>query len=316
MKKILSVVLTLTFIIFSINTIVYAYDSDKKEIGIFYAEEVKEAFEESINAIDYEQLENMKSSMLIYNEAIEKIGYDYLGGAYYDDTGKLHILVSDSSDLYRDSNPINTINSLIIETEVQEQVCIEYSKYSYNELMNFKSKIGEFFSENGIKAAGISDQLNKVIIYACEGTSLSMLQEIIPEDAFEVVQEEINLQDTASYTLPCGSSLYNSFKNSYASLGCGVVWDKSSSNPQYGYLTSGHFARVGDIISCDLANGWTIEVGTCVKSKNSGSVDAALINIGNSEVNSTSQAIDGSTYLFCGGSSSPGAANNSLWFWF
>lgn len=298
-KKLFSLFLLLTFVIGNLN--ITAYGKVNNDYGIFYAEEVKEGFEKSIAEIDADMLAMMQSSMMIYNNAVEQIGFDDLGGAYYDDEGMLHILFKQDIALQRKNNSLLTLNQLANETDIEDAVCIEYCKYSYNELMEFKAIIREYFSEDGIFAAGIDDEFNKVNVYAKKDTDLSILDNLVPYDVINIVEGEFGFQNTASYTARPGSGLYNSSKNSDATLACGVVWDQSTSNPQYGYLTAGHFASAKDqIISLYASKGW-VELGKVVKTKSSGKIDAALISRTNSDVTSSSTAIDGSTYLFYGG---------------
>lgn len=195
--------------------------------------------------------------------------------------------------------------------KLEEWVCIENCKYSYNELLEYKSYIKPYFSESGIFGAGIDDGLNKVNIYAIEGTDLSILSDLIPEDAVNIKLfgedgEKAELEDLASYTAYCGSGLVNDSKGSTATLSCSVVWDRSTSEPKYGYLTAGHFAsNVGDVIGLIVqSNGGYVYLGNVVKTKRTEKIDAALIEKANSSgttINSTSSTKYGTSYKYCGG---------------
>lgn len=73
--------------------------------------------------------------------------------------------------------------------KLNEWVCLENCKYSYNELIGYKDIVcgSSYYSADRVFAVGIDDSVNKIHVYAIKGTDLSGLEALVPEDAMDIV---------------------------------------------------------------------------------------------------------------------------------
>ena len=105
--------------------------------------------------------------------------------------------------------------------------------------------------------------------------------------------------DSATKTVQPGTKINNTSNSTYGSITCSVVWDESTSDKKYGFMTAGHLGSVGDKVSY---GGYAM--GTITKKQQSGSVDAALILNGQNSntFNYSNSVSDGKVYEYNGGS--------------
>ena len=295
-------------------------EDPKTDFEAYYSDEVADGIEKAVEESDSQVFVLLEEKHDVYNSMIKEVGFDRLGGAYFDDQGKLHILQKQTENTREMDTVELTFNRIVGEIKVKstekidldEWVGLELCKYSYNELMEYQKLIDPYYSYDGIFASGIDDSVNKISVYAIEGTDVSILDDLIPEDAMQVIfrgeeGETAVYEDLETYTAYCGSGLINDSKGgAKASLACSVGWDLSTSQPKYGYLTAGHFASTEmDMIGL-ITNDQDdyVALGRVVKTVNNRKMDAALIDRGyssSSPVASTSTTISGTSYKFCGG---------------
>ena len=98
---------------------------------------------------------------------------EYFGGCYFADVmtdPKLYVLLTDLS-----AAPVIK-NDRVIFREV---------KYTEAELEKFQSAVWEYYLDKGIREAGADIKKNKVEFGFKEGTDLSALYQLVPEDALE-----------------------------------------------------------------------------------------------------------------------------------
>lgn len=316
-RKIVSFCLVTLLLISLFNTAnVKAEESD---FEAYYSEEVADAVKETVSESESEVFLLFAEKEDVYSNMVKEVGFDSLGGAYYDEQGHLHILKKELSDIEK-SNAVKSIFDQIVNQtkaksgkaeELTEWVCLETCKYSYNELMEYKDIVchSSCYSADEVFAVGIDDSINKINIHAIKGADLSILDTLVPKDAINIIfygeeGEKAEFVDLESYTAYCGSAIVNDSKGTSATLSCSVGWDLSTSQPKYGYLTSGHFASsVNDMIALKVPGG-QLQLGRVAKTINNGRIDAAIINKENSPafpIISTSSTEYGTAYKFCGG---------------
>lgn len=219
-----------------------------------------------------------------YFEITAEISEEQFSGAYFDGDGKLHIVVTEEMSAMSKSGDI----------------IYEVAKYSYEQLRTFQDKINAHAKEIGFTASGIDQEDNKVVIYRVLKIDTDLLYDIIPKDSVKIVAEDHSIsKDSATHTVQPGTIISNTSNSTYGSITCGVMWDNSTTNKKYGFMTAGHLGSVGDSVSYGGSS-----MGTITRKQQSGSVDAALIlNNQNSNVfNYSSSVCDGKEYEHSGGS--------------
>ena len=98
---------------------------------------------------------------------------EYFGGCYFADVmtdPKLYVLLTDLSV------------SPVIKND---RVKFFEVKYAKKELLKYQSLVWEYYLEKGIREAGVAVEKNKVEFGFKEGTDISALYQLVPEDAVE-----------------------------------------------------------------------------------------------------------------------------------
>ncbi len=98
---------------------------------------------------------------------------EYFGGCYFENVmtdPKLYVLLTDLS-----AAPVIK-NDRVIFCEV---------KYTKAELKKYKDAVWEYYSDKGIREAGLRIKNNQMYAGFKEGTDLSALYQLVPEDAVE-----------------------------------------------------------------------------------------------------------------------------------
>lgn len=279
-KNFLYFLMSLVIILFSVQ-LVNATEIPDENVIFYMSDEVYNDItsNEELNAALMQQDELLQD----YVEITKELSEEQLAGAYFDDNGELHIMVTEDVPVQLENN----------------NICYEIAQYSQAQLKKFQEIINNSSDEIGFTASGIDQEDNKVVIYSVNDLDVDLLNELIPEDSIKIVMEDhTEFTNDEAVTVEPGTKISNTSTGTYGSVACGVVWDYSTKNPQYGFLTAGHLGDVGDSVSYE-----GYEMGTITKKKEGGSVDAALILNGqNSNTFDYSNTVcDGKVFNYNGG---------------
>ncbi|MCH5269307.1 MAG: hypothetical protein J1E83_01025 [Lachnospiraceae bacterium] len=278
-SRILSV-LSVLILFFLISTTVAADTKPTENVVFFLPDEVYNDLTEN-EEVNLE-LSRQSAALVEYYEITSQLKEDQLGGAFFDDSGILHVLVT---------------NDIAIISE-SDNICYELAVYSYAQLEDFQKKIIDQRENIGFDACGIDQEDNKVVIYSANSLDMDLLYEIIPNDSVKIIKDDQVMINCATETVVPGSKINDTTSGHYGSVSCGVVWDNSTSSKKYGFMTAGHLGEVGDNMSY---NGTAM--GTMTVKQESGSVDAALIERGqnNNYFKFSNTVYDGKVFDYNGG---------------
>lgn len=286
MKKILSLMLAFVMII-SIGTSTSVFAStlpEKNSVSFFLSDEIINSLDDEIES--NETMRKQDSLLQFYNNLTSK-GYDKsLGGAYFDDNGDLNIVIKEGiHDFVKTS---------------QEGIKYVMGKYSYAELEKFQDTVNHISDDINLDGTGIDQEDNKIIIYTDDEIKLNkeLLLSLIPDDSVKIVIEDNKTVNDAIETVKPGTKISNTSASTAGSVGCGVIWDNSTSSSKKGFVTAGHVGAVGDSISYNGSS-----MGTITKKQESGTVDAALIKNGQTSntFNYSNKVPDNKTFNYNGG---------------
>lgn len=280
MKKILSILLALS-LLFSLGIVANASSQPEENIHFYLSDEAYQSISE--NEEVNQAFSRQNAALSEYAAISQELTDDQLGGAYFDDEGKLHVLITED---------------IPMPASLTADICYDLATYSYSELEGFQNTIINQRVEIGFDASGIDQEDNKVVIYCADTIDFDLLYELIPQDSVKIVAEDPDLSDCATHTVVPGQRITNTTNNTYGSIACSVVWDNTTSNKKYGFMTVGHLGAVGDSVSYGGS-----AMGTITAKQQSGSVDAALILRGqNSNVfNYGNEVADGKVFSTNGG---------------
>ncbi|TCU64856.1 streptogrisin B [Tissierella praeacuta] len=211
------------------------------------------------------------------------------GGAYTDDDGNLVVYLKSVSE---------NLEKQIYE--IDSDIIIKPCQYSYVELTNTMNRINEFKLNgeddfaNKFNYFKLSDSSNRIIVEFDELTDENIAEfkrKVTDDEMISFAQSKG--EDIEDVSLKPGAKISKS--GSSASIGYRV-----KRNNVVGIVTAAHFASSGDSIS---HSGTTF--GTCKKSVYSGAVDAAFIEVTNSNY-TPSNTIDGTSNVLSRTISEPG----------
>lgn len=279
MKKLLLVLtMILCLIVTTGNAPIKGQNNGK--ISIFVSSEIDEDITKRIS--EEEAFEKQGYLLECFSEIKNELSEDIYGGSYFDDDGDLHIQICEVDN----------------ELPCYPGIVYEKVKYSFKQLTEFQDIVIEKHEQIGFDSSGIRQNLNKIILYSQIDVNKELVERIIPEDAYMVVHDNVENVNCTSVNVIPGKKITNTSNNTYGSISCGVVWDNSTSNKKWGFMTAGHLGSVGDSVKY-LEN----PMGTITAKQESGSVDAALILRGQNQTtfNITNTVYDGKSYAYNGG---------------
>lgn len=204
---------------------------------------------------------------------------EYFGGLYIDSDGYLVILTT------RDI----TDSRSAISTAISDSELVRYKtcQYSYQDLLNAINEIDQALTTASKKIA------DNFVGYALM-TEENVVTVILEDDSQSAITEfEQNICDSPCLTFTKGKKLvYHSslgpgslsvIKSGTSFYGgsYGFRAKEATGSQRNGLVTSGHLASVGDLVYSGLTN--AVQIGSCVKSQVSGSIDAAFVTITNSD---------------------------------
>ena len=276
--------LMLAMVFYSVQPVHAAENSDV-EAGFYLSDEV---YNDIVNAERMGAAMKQQNELLqVYIEIKETLTDEQLAGAYFDEAGELHVLVTEEM-------PMRLSN---------EFVHYETAEYSYAYLEELQIMLDNYSDRIGFTASGIDQEDNKVVIYSENDLDLGFLYTLVPQNALKIVEENLVIKDCqaskARFTVEPGREIYIAATETTGTVGCGVVWNNSTSDKKYGVLTAGHLGNVGDAA---YYKGYCL--GAITKKQQSGSVDAALILRGQND-NSygfSHKVSDGKEFYYSGGS--------------
>jgi|GEM_PF-3592551 len=285
MKKILSLILIVVLTMTMGSVFASTLPDRNSDVSFLLADEIVTSLD-NITQND-PRIAKQDTLLQFYSDFITQIDKQYLGGSYFDENGDLNIILKE--EMYYSSKKL-----------LQEGVSYKIGKYSYTELEEFQDIANENRIDIGLVGTGIDQEENKIMIYTNSNDNLNtdLLFALIPSDAIKISIGENEGIDTATHTVSPGSKISNTTNNTYGSISCGVVWDNSTSNKKYGFMTAGHLGSVGDSLSYSGSS-----MGTLTKKQQSGSVDAALILNGQTShtFNYSNKVPDGKSFTYNGG---------------
>jgi len=322
MRKTVTMLLVLSMVTSSIMVLetneVKAQDIDGKQQYLAYIQEnmveneeteeieiseeelkTQEVYEEVINTLLSTDSAKDSEALVLDEEIYGESAYmpDDYAGTYIDDDGTVVVLLSKKDDDYND-----------IKTDVMEvdnSIKIEKVKYSFEELArtkdNFDAIIKELSekSSNGTISAEESYVYNNIVSCAIlvENNSVLLTMESVNENSIQLFEkyffkslimeyeEGESVIDSASTTpLQPGRAIYNlsaDAKTVYrCSIGYPAIRYNSAGEKVYGFITCAHSKVKNDNIYIDKA--CSIKIGKVTQWKYSGNVDAAFVDITNS----------------------------------
>ncbi len=210
-KKFLSFLLSLVVILCSVQ-LVNAAEAPTENVTLYISDEVYNDItsNEDVTVALTQQDELLQD----YFEITKILSDEQLAGAYFDEKGNLHIMVTEDVPIPLDNN---------------NNICYELTQYSYVQLEEFQEIINNYSDEIGFTASGIDQEDNKVVIYSVSDLDIGLLNEIIPEDSVKIVMEDHTITtDNGTATVQPGTKISNTSNNTYGSITCGVMWDSSN----------------------------------------------------------------------------------------
>lgn len=211
---------------------------------------------------------NLNSSFLSNTRSDEgdQFSYpDYYGGIYVDDDRNIIVLSKKEESSVRDD---------LTRRMTTNKYLIKECDYSYNELQaafeeltNFwlNDDNDEIFNSVSLVSFGINDITNRLQIdlLDCSDVNIQKFKQMIMDNPM-LSFRKANSKIVMTASVYPGSQIANG-KGSSASVGY-----RAMKSGVEGFLTVGHFVRVGDIVKM---NG--VEIGKCEASQFSGNLDAA-----------------------------------------
>lgn len=217
----------------------------------------------------------IESSIVSISRSGESTYPEYFGGLYIDSDGYLVILTTED---VADSR--SAISTVVSDSElVRYKTC----KYSYQDLLNATYEIDRALS------TASKDITDNFVGYALM-TEENVVTVILEDDSQSAITDfEQNIFDSPCLTFTKGKKLvYHSSLgpgslsviksgSSFYGGSYGFRAKESTGSKRNGIVTSGHLAAVGDLVYSGLTS--AVQIGSCVKSQVSGSVDAAFVTI-------------------------------------
>ncbi|MGX8698788.1 MAG: hypothetical protein ACSW8F_02520 [bacterium] len=219
MKKMLSILLALSLLL-SLNIAANAGSQPEENVRFYISDEAYESISE--NEEIHRAFARQNAALREYAAISQQLTDDQWGGAYFDDEDTLHVLVTE--DIPAPAN-------------LTADICFDTALYSYRQLVDFQNIIINQRKEIGFDASGIDQEENKVVIYCADTLDLDLLYDLIPQNSVKIVAEDPALSNCSTNTVVPGTQITNLTNYTYASIACGVVWDKSTTNKKYGFLT-------------------------------------------------------------------------------
>ena len=220
---------------------------------------------------------------------------DYYGGSYINNDNKLVICV-----------PTNTTLPVQLSESLSDDYVIEPVTYSYNELKALMAELNEYILTQtddvalNINHFALYDDQNRIVVSLFDASpeKIEAFKNTVSDSPALIFEEDSSvIGDTAS-VYP-GGSLYNSTRNTYASMGYRAELDG-----EIGFVTSSHFAYLNNNIS---VNGATIAKAT--ERNYGGSADASFCKITNSSY-TPSNTISGTSNTLSTTISEPGVTTH------
>ncbi len=281
MKKVVSILLVL-ILFFSFVDVVNASNPPEENVSFYVSDEVYQSISEK-----KEENQTFAEQSIALNEYFsitQQLDDEQLGGAFFDDDNKLHVLLTED---------------VPIAMSLTTNICYDMVPYSYKQLQTFQNIIINRRGEIGFDSCGIDQEDNVVIIYCADTLNTELLYELIPQNSVKIILENQDLHNCATQVVYPGTKLTNMMNNSYGTVACGVVWDNSSTDKKYGFLTAGHLGLSGTPVTYGPAY-----MGLITRSVEAGAVDAALIQRGQltgNEFNFSNKVSDGKVFTKNGG---------------
>lgn len=238
----------------------------------------------------------IESSIVTKSRSGEDVYPNYFGGLYIDNTGHLVVLAKGNMTDVK-SSVYSVTNSDIIKFIPCE--------YSYQELLDVISMLDNALS-------GPSTTFTKNVVGYALMTEENRVRIILMDNSPTAILEfKQNICDSPCLTFSKGEPLEN-----HSSLGPGSMSviksgslfysgsysfraKETTGNKRNGLVTSGHLASVGDLVYSGLTQ--AVQIGSCVKSQESGAVDASFVTISSSDytlsnvIGSTGKTLSSST---------------------
>lgn len=301
MKKTVCWALVLGMLVSSVNTnIVFA---STENVG-------KEAFLSSVNKIEEKakkpieeentKIEEHQKVLKIMGLNDEKCNTDDLrdnyAGSYLNDEGKMVVVLDkDESGNKKLESKIGKIDS-DIEVKKANHNCkeLEAAKERYDIKMGKlleKNKLTEDEKSicDNIVGCGISLENNRVTVYMknVDKNNITLFKKyVMDNDIIEFIQNTDENEDSAT-KLKLGRAIYkydhtsgNVIWSIVCSIGLKAYTIDSNGKKRYGFVTCGHGLKKGDSIYIDEL--CKTKIGTVIKRKNSGKVDASFVEVTNS----------------------------------
>lgn len=198
---------------------------------------------------------------------------DY-GGSYINEKGDLVVYLKEE----------NT-NSQRLLKEIDKNIIIKPSQYSFRELMDIMNHINDYKQKNNNE---FSQEFNYYEISDCENRVIVELKRLSDENIAEFKERVCNSEAIIfrqSQSDGCEETNINA-GSKVTSLGSSASMGyRVRRNGVNGMVTAAHFVKDGALVWKD-----GVRIGHCVTSIYSGSVDAAFVNITNGQ---PSNIIDG-----------------------
>lgn len=263
-------------LLLSLSILTYANCQSKEDVHFYLCDEAYQRISED-EEINHE-FSHQKIALNEYSTIFQQLTIDQFGGAYFDNDGMLHVLLTADT---------------AVPATLTTYICYDVAMYSYDQLVAFQTALIDKREEIGFDVSGIDQEENMVIIYSAQPLNLALLYTLIPQNAVKIVTEEPILSNCSTHTVIPGQKIRNTTNNTFGSITCGVVWGNT-----YGFMTAGHLGDIGDSVSYDNAS-----MGTITKKQECCSVDAALIQRGqnNNVFNYANEVADGKVFEKVGG---------------
>jgi len=276
---------------------------------------VKEEIEESQDLSSFhEKAKKQEKAVNEYNKLMNSIHDsnkrssdeafpEYYGGAFIDENDDLVVLVTTKEKSGKEKVKEATENS---DTKIKE------AKHSYNDLLKIQTKVEKTYTSlykknnedveiksilDDITGIYIDDKGNQVVVQIKELSveKEELFNKLFGNSELIVFEDGFTYSDTAIDWRP-GRKIYSD--TGYLSTGYSAYSYNSSGSKIYGFVTAGHSFSNGDEVYTSSSRSSVL--GICRSSKNSGSVDAAFIEI-------TSSTYENSNKVYYSDSSGAGS---------
>lgn len=302
MKKIISAMLTVAFMMTIIVVPTHAVDDDVvKEIETSYKEtfstlqaQMKQTYEEEKEAIGlYNELMSNISTKenSVVRDGENVVTYpDNYGGAYMREDGTLVVCMTANR---------TSENSLKIESvyDAKDRYVVETVPYSLNQLKWAHSELAKRLSEysgmyspdsaeyklfSSIAGFGTNQMTNAVFVNMVDvdDVKLRLFDEIFGgyADMYSITEVSASV-DMA--TLRPGAKMFTSpTENAYGSIGFRASYTDSNDVERYGFVTAGHCLDEGEYAYYTSGTS-RVNIGTALVSQKAGNVDGCFVEITN-----------------------------------